>query len=137
MRFLAGSLRGTTEGRFSEFLHAAQAWTNILFNTNFAVNFLLYCVSGRNFRKSLKNIILRKFSRSPTSVWKSGKTRNKDRASYSARVPASKRNCLKELQVTEIVEMEERVEDSVFPMSNCNTEDVHGDGKGDEESMQV
>ena len=35
---------------------AAQQWANILFNTNFSVNFLLYCVSGRNFRKSLRNL---------------------------------------------------------------------------------
>jgi len=42
-------------------LYAALSLSNILlFNTNFAVNFLLYCLSGRNFRKSLKNILLRK-----------------------------------------------------------------------------
>jgi hypothetical protein len=45
-------------------LHAAQQLSNILlFNTNFAVNFLLYCLSGRNFRQSLRNIFLGKSKR--------------------------------------------------------------------------
>jgi len=40
-------------------LHAAQQFSNILlFNTNFAVNFLLYCMSGRNFRESVKAVLL-------------------------------------------------------------------------------
>jgi hypothetical protein len=39
-------------------LYAAQQLSNVLlFNTNFAVNFLLYCLSGRNFRKSLWNVL--------------------------------------------------------------------------------
>ncbi|CAG7728869.1 unnamed protein product [Allacma fusca] len=43
-----------------EALFAAQLWANILFNMNFSVNFLLYCVSGRNFRLSVKNIFCRR-----------------------------------------------------------------------------
>ncbi|CAL8074619.1 unnamed protein product [Orchesella dallaii] len=128
------ALRGTSEGQ--DFLEAAQVWTNILFNTNFAVNFLLYCVSGRNFRKSLKNIILRKFSRAPTVTWKSGKNRNKDRTSFSVRMPVTKRNCLNELQVTEIVELEERTQDVSLTL-NCNTADVHCEGEDEEETMSV
>jgi hypothetical protein len=47
-------------------LHAAQQLSNILlFNTNFAVNFLLYCFSGKNFRKSLKNALIRTSQKNP------------------------------------------------------------------------
>jgi hypothetical protein len=28
----------------------------ILFNTNFGINFVLYCVSGQNFRRALKTM---------------------------------------------------------------------------------
>lgn len=52
--FVLQAARGTPEGQ--EILQALQPWANMLFNTNFAVNFLLYCVSGRNFRNSLKKI---------------------------------------------------------------------------------
>lgn len=40
-----------------DLLRAFQPWATMLFNTNFAVNFLLYCVSGRNFRKSLRRLV--------------------------------------------------------------------------------
>jgi len=46
-----------------EQLHAAQQWSNILFNTNFSVNFLLYCVSGKSFRKSLRSTLIDKCKR--------------------------------------------------------------------------
>ncbi|XP_035706386.1 uncharacterized protein LOC110846889 [Folsomia candida] len=52
-------------------LNVAQHWANILFNTNFAINFLLYCCSGKAFRRSIKNLFSKDFffrkacSRSP------------------------------------------------------------------------
>lgn len=50
-------MSGTRGGM--DILRVIQAWATQLFNTNFAVNFLLYCVSGRNFRQSLKRLITR------------------------------------------------------------------------------
>jgi len=52
-------------------LHAAQQISNILlFNTNFAVNFLLYCLSGRNFRKSLWIIVFKRIA-NKACCWRS------------------------------------------------------------------
>lgn len=33
---------------------------NLLFNTNFGINFFLYCASGQNFRNAVLRIILRR-----------------------------------------------------------------------------
>ncbi|CAG7715012.1 unnamed protein product [Allacma fusca] len=58
-----------------EELQAVQQWTNILFNTNFGVNFLLYCLSGRNFRKSLWSIIFNIKPNRPTKPAKRNPSR--------------------------------------------------------------
>lgn len=34
-------------------------WAQLLLSANFAVNFLLYCLSGSNFRKTLRKVISR------------------------------------------------------------------------------
>ncbi|XP_011299484.1 neuropeptides capa receptor [Fopius arisanus] len=45
----------------------AQHIANILFDTNFGINFVLYCASGQNFRKAVVRLILRRPRR-----WHSG-----------------------------------------------------------------
>ncbi|XP_057334246.1 thyrotropin-releasing hormone receptor-like [Microplitis mediator] len=50
---------------------------NLLFDTNFGINFVLYCASGQNFRKAVVAIILRRKKR-----WNSG-TRISNHASES------------------------------------------------------
>ncbi|XP_063986636.1 uncharacterized protein LOC135167402 isoform X2 [Diachasmimorpha longicaudata] len=38
----------------------AQQIANLLFDTNFGINFVLYCASGQNFRKAVVRLILRR-----------------------------------------------------------------------------
>ncbi|XP_044764663.1 neuropeptides capa receptor [Coccinella septempunctata] len=38
-------------------LQQLQQWCQLLFYTNFGINFILYCVSGKNFRRALKNLL--------------------------------------------------------------------------------
>ncbi|XP_078044240.1 C-C chemokine receptor type 1-like isoform X2 [Augochlora pura] len=41
----------------------AQQICNLLFNTNFGINFILYCATGQNFRRALRCMILKKFGK--------------------------------------------------------------------------
>ncbi|XP_033331947.1 C-C chemokine receptor type 1 isoform X3 [Megalopta genalis] len=40
----------------------AQQICNLLFNTNFGINFILYCATGQNFRRALRCMILKRFA---------------------------------------------------------------------------
>ncbi|KAK3850622.1 hypothetical protein Pcinc_042684, partial [Petrolisthes cinctipes] len=42
----------------SDLLYTLQQVSTLLFYTNFAINFLLYCVSGQNFRRALATLFL-------------------------------------------------------------------------------
>lgn len=115
-------LRGTTTAEEQDLLQALQMWTNLLFNTNFAVNFLLYCVSGKNFRKSLRNIMLRKCNNKLPNSWTSmSKTKHEsigipNRIAKGDARPPPRRNYTKE--APENVELEERREAPVYPNNN-------------------
>lgn len=37
----------------NEVITLLQHYSNVLFATNFGINFVLYCISGQNFRKAL------------------------------------------------------------------------------------
>uniref|UniRef100_T1HBL6 G-protein coupled receptors family 1 profile domain-containing protein n=1 Tax=Rhodnius prolixus TaxID=13249 RepID=T1HBL6_RHOPR len=37
-------------------MYVLQQYCNILFNTNFGINFALYCISGQNFRRALLSL---------------------------------------------------------------------------------
>ncbi|XP_033331945.1 C-C chemokine receptor type 1 isoform X2 [Megalopta genalis] len=41
----------------------AQQICNLLFNTNFGINFILYCATGQNFRRALRCMILKRFGK--------------------------------------------------------------------------
>ncbi|KZC08431.1 FMRFamide receptor [Dufourea novaeangliae] len=41
----------------------AQQICNLLFNTNFGINFILYCATGQNFRKAIRCMFLKRFRR--------------------------------------------------------------------------
>lgn len=102
--------RGESEG--NELLHAAQLWTNILFNTNFAINFLLYCVSGRNFRQSLKNMILQRFPKKSLRVtWKHASKK-------SISVTGTSRGCKSEFQTMEIIDLPDKTKPPVCATDN-------------------
>ncbi|KAK9499345.1 hypothetical protein O3M35_002396 [Rhynocoris fuscipes] len=44
-------------------MYVIQQYCYILFNTNFGINFALYCVSGQNFRKALLSLVRPEFQR--------------------------------------------------------------------------
>lgn len=44
-------------------IYNLQQWSQLPFNLNFAINFLLYCVSGQNFRRSLKMLFYKVMGR--------------------------------------------------------------------------
>lgn len=71
--FLFQSVLWQVDIETQQTLHAIQQLFDFaLFNTNFAVNFLLYCLSGRNFRTNLLNVLFgrchKKSRRSPMST---------------------------------------------------------------------
>ncbi|XP_045464273.1 neuropeptides capa receptor isoform X2 [Harmonia axyridis] len=43
--------------RYSYILQQLQQWCQLLFYTNFGINFILYCASGKNFRRALKKLL--------------------------------------------------------------------------------
>lgn len=42
-------------------MELTQQVCNLLFNTNFGINFILYCATGQNFRKAIRCVFLRRF----------------------------------------------------------------------------
>ncbi|XP_012138540.1 C-C chemokine receptor type 1-like [Megachile rotundata] len=44
-------------------LELAQQVSNLLFNTNFGINFILYCATGQNFRTAIRCMFLKRFRR--------------------------------------------------------------------------
>ncbi|XP_076170728.1 C-C chemokine receptor type 1-like [Ptiloglossa arizonensis] len=41
---------------------------NLLFNTNFGINFILYCATGQNFRRAIRFMFLRRFRRRDVTI---------------------------------------------------------------------
>ncbi|KOC63881.1 Growth hormone secretagogue receptor type 1 [Habropoda laboriosa] len=46
----------------------AQQVCNLLFNTNFGINFILYCATGQNFRRAIRSMFLKRFHRKNVTV---------------------------------------------------------------------
>ncbi|KAG7313539.1 hypothetical protein JYU34_000682 [Plutella xylostella] len=47
---------------------ALQQLALMFFNTNFGINFILYCMSGQNFRRALRQMLPRWWRREPAAV---------------------------------------------------------------------
>lgn len=48
-------IQGISSGK--KLFRALEPWGNLLFNTNFAINFILYYIGCRNFRETLKQFL--------------------------------------------------------------------------------
>ncbi|XP_054012871.1 thyrotropin-releasing hormone receptor-like [Hylaeus anthracinus] len=46
----------------------AQQVCNLLFNTNFGINFILYCATGQNFRRAIRCMFLKRFSKRNVTI---------------------------------------------------------------------
>ena len=44
-------------------MELAQQVCNLLFNTNFGINFILFCATGQNFRRAIRCMFLKRFRR--------------------------------------------------------------------------
>ncbi|XP_076623116.1 cysteinyl leukotriene receptor 2-like [Colletes latitarsis] len=51
------------ESNAPRYVELAQQVSNLLFNTNFGINFILYCATGQNFRRAIRCIFLKRFHR--------------------------------------------------------------------------
>ncbi|XP_076287314.1 C-C chemokine receptor type 1-like isoform X2 [Lasioglossum baleicum] len=67
-------------------LELAQQISNILFNTNFGINFILYCATGQNFRRALRCIILKRFGKRNATMTRTFSHASKTGRSSSASI---------------------------------------------------
>ncbi|XP_060832560.1 neuropeptides capa receptor-like isoform X1 [Bombus pascuorum] len=51
------------ENNTSRSVELAQQVCNLLFNTNFGINFILFCATGQNFRRAIRCMFLKRFRR--------------------------------------------------------------------------
>ncbi|XP_034177217.2 thyrotropin-releasing hormone receptor [Osmia lignaria lignaria] len=63
-------------------LELAQQVCNLLFNTNFGINFILYCATGQNFRTAIRCMFLKRFRRKNTAVMQVSNHRMQNVSNY-------------------------------------------------------